>query len=152
MTQTLWRRPVAADELNALADSTMDGHLGIRFTDVGADYLRATMPVDERTRQPFGILHGGASVALAESLGSVASNLCVDAKRYQCVGIEVNANHIRAVGAGRVTGTVRPLHVGGKIHVWEIKLRDTDERLTCVARLTVAVLERRSGQSLGHAS
>jgi len=117
-------------------------HLGILFTGSGPDHLNATMPVDHRTVQPFGILHGGASVVLAETLGSMAGMLCVDAERQYCVGVDVNANHIRAVQEGLVTGTARPLHLGTKTHVWEILIRDEANRLVCVSRLTLAILER----------
>jgi len=121
----------------------MSGHLGIRFTEIGADFLRATMPVTEKTQQPFGQLHGGASVTLAETIGSVASLLCIDEQQYLCVGQEVNANHLRAKSSGTVTATARPLHLGGRSHVWHIEIRDEDERLICVSRLTMAVIERR---------
>ncbi|WP_223807285.1 hotdog fold thioesterase [Montanilutibacter psychrotolerans] len=115
--------------------------LGIVFTEVGADYVRATMPVDERTRQPYGLLHGGASVLLAETLGSSAGNLCIGDGRI-CVGIEINANHLRAVRQGVVTGTARPLHVGGRTQVWEIRIEDDGGRLICISRITLAVVER----------
>jgi len=121
----------------------MSGLLGIRFTEIGPDFLRATMPVTEKTHQPFGQLHGGASVTLAETVGSVASLLAVDDQQYLCVGQEVNANHLRAKSSGTVTATARPLHLGGRSHVWHIEIRDEDERLICVSRLTMAVIERR---------
>ena len=121
----------------------MPGHLGIRFTEVGPDFLRATMPVDERTRQPFGLLHGGASVTLAETVGSIASMLCVDMERYLCVGQEINANHLRGVASGSVTASVRPFHLGNRSHVWHIEIRDERDNLVCVSRLTMAVVERR---------
>jgi 1,4-dihydroxy-2-naphthoyl-CoA hydrolase len=117
-------------------------HLGIEFTDLGPDYLRGRMPVDHRTRQPFGILHGGASVALAETLGSFAAGLVVDPDKYRVVGQEINANHVRAVTDGYVIGTARPVHVGRRSHVWEIRITDERERLVCISRLTMAVLER----------
>jgi 1,4-dihydroxy-2-naphthoyl-CoA hydrolase len=116
--------------------------LDIQFTEIGPDYLRATMPVDHRTVQPFGLLHGGASVVLAETLGSVAANCCVDSSRYYCVGQEINANHLRAVRSGRVTGTARPLHVGRQLQVWDIRIEDDQGRLNCISRLTVSVLDR----------
>ena len=121
----------------------MSGLLGIRFTEIGPDFLRATMPVTEKTHQPFGQLHGGASVTLAETVGSVASLLAVDDQQYLCVGQEVNANHLRAKSSGTVTATARPLHLGGRSHVWHIEIRDEDERLICVSRLTMAIIERR---------
>ncbi|MGO1540667.1 MAG: hotdog fold thioesterase [Luteimonas sp.] len=113
--------------------------LGIVFTEIGPDFLRATMPVDARTHQPYGLLHGGASALLAETLGSTAGMLCVDEGRG-CVGIEVNANHLRAVRSGIVTGTARPLHVGRSTQVWEIRIEDAGGRLVCVSRLTLAVV------------
>ncbi len=117
-------------------------HLAIEYTKIGSDYLKARMPVDKRTKQPAGLLHGGASVALAESLGSVASYLSVDPQKYDCVGLEINANHLRSVREGFVEGTVRPLRLGKRIHVWEIKIHDEKERLICVSRLTMAIIEK----------
>lgn len=128
-------------ELNALSRGTAMEPLGIVFTELGPDYLRATMPVDARTRQPYGLLHGGASVLLAETLGSTAAMLCVDEDRL-CVGIEINANHLLGVREGIVTGTARPLHVGRSTQVWEIRIERGDGRLVCVSRLTVAVVPR----------
>jgi 1,4-dihydroxy-2-naphthoyl-CoA hydrolase len=116
-------------------------HLGIAFTEVGADYLRGTMPVEPRTHQPMGYLHGGASVAFAETLGSVAANFVVDLSRFRCLGQEINANHLRPVSNGLVTGTARPYHIGARSHVWSIEIRDPGERLVCVSRLTIAVVE-----------
>ncbi len=113
--------------------------LGIVFTALGDDYLSATMPVDGRTRQPYGLLHGGASVLLAETLGSTGGNLCVPDGRA-CVGIEINANHVRGVRDGVVTGTARPLHVGASTQVWDIRIVDERQRLVCVSRLTLAVV------------
>src|SRR5207344_2275681 len=113
--------------------------LGIRFTEIGEDYVRGSMPVDARTRQPFGLLHGGASVLLAETLGSMAANLCLDDATRQAVGVEINANHVRAVTEGLVTGTARPLHVGRALQVWEIRIEDARGQLACVARLTLMV-------------
>ncbi len=116
--------------------------LGIVFTEIGPDFVRATMPVDARTRQPYGLLHGGASVLLAETLGSTAGNLCVEPGEL-CVGIEINANHLNAVRDGQVTGTARPLHVGRRTQVWEIRIEDDLGRLVCVSRLTLAVIAHR---------
>lgn len=118
----------------------MVGHIDINFIEAGDDFLRATMPVDARTHQPYGLLHGGASVALAETMGSVASMLCVDPSENGAVGIEINANHVRGVKSGIVAGTVRPLHVGRSTHVWEIRIENEDGKLVCVSRLTVAVI------------
>lgn len=117
--------------------------LGIVFTEIGPDCLRATMPVDTRTRQPYGLLHGGASVLLAETVGSTAGMLCCDEDEL-CVGIEINANHLAGVRSGEVTGTARPLHVGARTQVWEIRIEDEIGRLICVSRLTLAVIPRRS--------
>jgi 1,4-dihydroxy-2-naphthoyl-CoA hydrolase len=124
--------------------ATLASHLGIEFTELGADYLKGRMPVDERTHQPHGILHGGASVALAETLGSVAAGLVVDPDKYRVVGQEINANHVRAVAQGFVIGTARPIHIGKRSHVWEIRIVDEQDRLVCISRLTIAVIEART--------
>jgi 1,4-dihydroxy-2-naphthoyl-CoA hydrolase len=142
LPETIWRRPVTVDALNAFCRGTMVEHLGIVFTDVGPDTLRAEMPVDARTHQPYGLLHGGASVVLAETLGSTGATWCVDPDRQYCVGIEVNANHLRAVKTGRVVGTARPLHRGRRTQIWEIHIHDGSGHLVCVSRLTLAVLDR----------
>jgi len=123
-----------------MAANTMIEHLGIEFIELGDDFLRARMPVDHRTLQPAGLLHGGASVALAETLGSAASFLCVDQSQFTVVGVEVNANHVRSARAGWVTGTARPIHLGRSTHVWDIRIIDEEERLVCVSRLTMAVV------------
>jgi uncharacterized protein (TIGR00369 family) len=136
-----FRDPVDLDALNAAARDTLIAHLGIVFTEAGPDWLRATMPVDARTLQPYGLLHGGASVVLAETLGSSAGNLCVGPDRI-CVGLEINANHLRAARAGTVTGTARPLHVGRATQVWEIRIEDAAGKPVCVSRLTLAVIAR----------
>ena len=138
---SIWRSPVSAEELNARSEHSMLRPLGIRFTEIGEDYLCATMPVDERTQQPYGLLHGGASVALAETLGSTGASMCVDSTRHLCVGQEINANHLRSVTGGLVTGTARPVHIGGRSQVWSIEIRDEAGALVCISRLTVAVLE-----------
>ena len=138
----IWRVSSTPELLNERARSSLPGFLGITVTEIGADYLRATMPVTPRTHQPFGVLHGGASVALAETVGSLAAMLCVE-PRYMCLGQEINANHLRAISAGTVTATARPYHLGGRSQVWGIEIRDESERLVCVSRLTVAVVERR---------
>ena len=134
-----FRRPVSVQRLNELSRGTAMEPLGIVFTEVGEDYLRGTMPVDERTRQPYGLLHGGASVLLAETLGSSAGNLCVPEGKV-CVGLEINANHVRAVRSGSVTGTARAVHVGGRTQVWEIRIEDDAGNLVCISRLTLAVI------------
>jgi 1,4-dihydroxy-2-naphthoyl-CoA hydrolase len=139
----IWRVPLTPEQLTERGRRSLSGHLGIRVTEVGEDFVRGTMPVDERTRQPFGVLHGGASVALAETLGSLASTMCVDFEQSMCVGQEINANHLRGIAAGTVTGTARPFHLGSRSQVWHIEIRDEGERLVCVSRLTIAVVERR---------
>jgi 1,4-dihydroxy-2-naphthoyl-CoA hydrolase len=140
---SIWLHTPSLEQLNAATAGTMMRTLGIVFTEVGPDFLRAAMPVDERTRQPYGLLHGGASVALAESLGSTGANLCVDAARCLCVGQEINANHLRSAKSGRVTGTARPVHIGGRSHVWSIEIANEAGALVCISRITMAVIERR---------
>lgn len=122
---------------------TLSEHIGIRFTEVGPDYLRGTMPVNPHTHQPTGVLHGGASVALAETIGSVAANLCVDQSTHLCMGQEINANHLRPVASGLVTATARPYHIGSRSQVWHIEIRDERDKLVCVSRLTMAVIARK---------
>jgi 1,4-dihydroxy-2-naphthoyl-CoA hydrolase len=141
---SIWRVVPTPEELTARGSRSMPGYLGIRFTEIGPDFLRATMPVNEHTHQPFGLLHGGASLTLAETVGSVASTLCIDAEEFMAVGQEINANHLRGISAGTVTATARPFHIGGRSHVWHIEIRDESVRLVCVSRLTMAILERRA--------
>ena len=138
---TPFRRTATVADLNALSAGTAMEPLGIAFTEIGPDFLRATMPVDARTRQPYGLLHGGASVLLAETLGSTAGGLCVEDDQG-VVGLEINANHLRGVREGVVTGTARPLHVGRNTQVWEIRIEDARGRLACISRLTLAVIAR----------
>jgi 1,4-dihydroxy-2-naphthoyl-CoA hydrolase len=123
--------------------NTMSEHLGIKFTELGDDFFKATMPVDNRTIQPYGLLHGGASVALAETLGSIASALVINTDEYSCVGIEINANHVRGVSDGLVTGVASPIHLGSTTHVWDIKIYDEKNKLVCISRLTVAILKKK---------
>lgn len=132
------------DALNKWSVGSMAAHLGIEFTAIGEDYLEAKMPVDNRTQQPLGLLHGGASVVLAETLGSVAATLCIDATKQFCVGLEINANHIKSVKDGFVTGTTKPIHVGKKTQVWEIKITTPAGDLVCVSRITIAVLDQKN--------
>jgi len=139
----IWRIETTPELLQQRSRNTLVEHLDIRVTEIGPDYLRATMPVDSRTHQPQGILHGGASVALAETLGSLAANLCVDAGKFMCVGQEINANHLRPVTSGLVTATARAFHVGTRSQVWGIEIRDENDKLVCVSRLTMAVVERK---------
>jgi 1,4-dihydroxy-2-naphthoyl-CoA hydrolase len=131
------------EKLNKLSANTMNDLLGIKFIEVGENYLKATMPVDQRTRQAYGLLHGGASATLAETVGSVASVMIVDPEHYFCVGVEINANHIRSVKDGFVTATAIPLHIGMSSHVWDIKILDKNEKLICVSRLTVYVKKKK---------
>jgi 1,4-dihydroxy-2-naphthoyl-CoA hydrolase len=138
----IWFRPYTLSELNASQRDCMVELIGIEFTELGPDHLAARMPVDSRTMQPFRLLHGGASVALAETLGSVGAVMVVDPARMQVVGQEINANHIRGVRGGHVTGTARPIHLGGRSHVWSIEIVDDAGRLACVSRMTIAILDR----------
>ena len=139
---SIWHRPTTLDELKLAASNRgLASYLGITFIEIGDDFLRARMPVDEHTRQPYGILHGGASVALAETLGSVAAWLTLDPSKKLAVGLEINANHIRAVKApSAVIGNARPLHVGSSTQVWDIRITTEDDKLVCISRFTVAVL------------
>jgi len=137
----IWYEPFTLNEVQQRGTGTMIENIGIIITEVGEDFLRATMPVDYRTIQPIGILHGGASVALAETLGSLAANLVVDSKKKYCVGLDINANHIRPAKKGWVTGTARPLHLGSSTQVWSIEITDEEKRLICISRLTMAVLD-----------
>jgi len=141
---SIWKEVPDIGRINGWNGHSMVDHLGIRITEVGDDYLRGTMPVDQRTKQPFGLLHGGASVALAETLGSLAGTMCLDASKEMAVGIEINANHVRAATGGVVTGTARPLHVGRNTQVWEIRIENEEGKLVCVSRLTLAVVLRQS--------
>jgi 1,4-dihydroxy-2-naphthoyl-CoA hydrolase len=139
---SIWRSPHTLDALNASSEGTLIRHLDIVFSEIGDAYLCATMPVDERTHQPYGLLHGGASVVLAETLGSTGANMCVDRSEYLCVGQEINANHVRPARRGQVRGTARPVHLGGRTQVWTIDIVDEAHNLVCVSRLTVAVIRR----------
>lgn len=142
---SIWFHPgVTPADIQPFGKNTMGDHLGIVFTEIGENYLKATMPVDHRTKQPYGLLHGGASAVLAETLGSIASHLVVDSSQYNCVGIEINANHLRGAREGLVTGIVTPLHTGKTTHVWDIKIYDSREKLICVSRLTVAIIRKES--------
>jgi 1,4-dihydroxy-2-naphthoyl-CoA hydrolase len=142
-SKPIWRVQATPEQMMERSRNTLAERIGIRVTEIGPDYLRATMPVNSHTHQPMGILHGGASVALAETVGSLAANLCVDVEKYVCVGQEINANHLRPAASGLVTGTARPFHIGSKSQVWGIEIRDENEKLVCVSRLTMAVVERK---------
>jgi 1,4-dihydroxy-2-naphthoyl-CoA hydrolase len=139
----LFNPGITLEALNKLSVNTMVVHLGIEFTAIGDDFIEARMPVDHRTHQPLGLLHGGASVALAETLGSVAATCCVDTTRQYCVGLEINANHVKAVREGYVTGTTKPIHVGKKTQVWEIRITNEQKELVCISRITMAVIDRK---------
>jgi 1,4-dihydroxy-2-naphthoyl-CoA hydrolase len=139
---SIWRSLRTLEELNGNRQGTLIGTLGILFTEIGADFVRGTMPVDTRTVQPYGLLHGGASVALAETLGSMGAAMCVDADDYQVVGQEINANHVRAARSGLVTGTARAVHLGGRTHVWAIEIVNDAHKLVCISRITMAVIKR----------
>jgi 1,4-dihydroxy-2-naphthoyl-CoA hydrolase len=145
---SIWKQTVDLERINAWSAGSMIEHLGMRITEVGDDYLRGTMPVDGRTKQPFGLLHGGASVALAESLGSLGGTMCVDATQQMAVGLEINANHLRAATEGVVTGTARPLHLGRNTQVWEIRIENEEGKLVCISRLTLAVVPRQSPRAV----
>lgn len=137
---SLWKTQPDIDQLNARQKGTIGEVLDIRFEGFTDDSLSASMVVDQRTHQPFGLLHGGASVVLAESVGSMASYLCIDTTRFYCVGLEINANHLRGVRSGRVTATAWPVHIGRSTHVWDIRLSTEDGKLNCISRLTIAVI------------
>ena len=140
---SVFHAPVDLAAVNALSRDTVIAQLGIEFTAAGDDWLEATMPVDARTHQPYGLLHGGASVVLAETLGSTAGNLTVDPAQWMCVGVEVNANHLRGVTQGQVTGRATAVHVGRTTQVWQIDIHDDQGRKVCVSRLTLAVVPMR---------
>jgi 1,4-dihydroxy-2-naphthoyl-CoA hydrolase len=138
----IFRQSATLESLNQWSENTLAGLIGIKFTTIGEDFLEARMPVDERTRQPLGLLHGGASVVLAETLGSVAATLCLDDSKF-CVGLEINANHIRSMRSGAVKGTTRPIHIGKQTHVWEIRITNEANELVCISRITMAILEKK---------
>ena len=138
---SIWQHTPDLDQLNQTTH-TLLGTIGIEFTEIGDNFIRARMPVDERTHQPFGILHGGASVALAETLGSTGAFHCIDPAHFQAVGIEVNANHVRSVRSGWVIGTTKPIHRGRTTQLWEIRITDEADKLVCIARITIAILEK----------
>jgi len=136
----IWKQQLTPDAVNALSRNTMMQAIGIRISEIGDDYVRGTMPVDARTHQPYGLLHGGASVALAETLGSFAAMLTLDPAVEAAVGLDINANHVRGVKSGIVTGTARALHLGRSTQVWEIRIEDEQGKLVCISRLTMAVI------------
>ena len=139
---SIWFKNYTVEDLNKTSKNNMLEHIGIEFTEIGSDNLKAKMPVDSRTKQPAGLLHGGASVTLAETLGSVGAYLCVDPQKYTSVGTEINANHLRSVTEGFVYGKAKPVHIGRKSQVWEIKIHDDRNKLICISRITLAVVDK----------
>ncbi len=140
----IWfNKELVIDDFKSLGKDTMGEYIGIEWAELGDDFLKARMPVDHRTKQPYGLLHGGASCVLAETIGSVASAMVVDHDKFVCVGLEINANHVRSAREGFVTGVATALHLGANTHVWDIKIYDELEKLICVSRLTVAVIPRK---------
>jgi uncharacterized protein (TIGR00369 family) len=140
MNMTIWRTPPSIEALNTMQKNTIGELLDIRFESVDDDSLTASMVVDHRTHQPYGLLHGGASVVLAETVGSTASYLVIDTSKYFCVGLEINANHLRGLRSGRVTAVARPVHIGRTTHVWDIRLTSDEGKASCISRLTIAVV------------
>ncbi|HMK18361.1 MAG TPA: hotdog fold thioesterase [Chitinophagaceae bacterium] len=140
---TWFNKNVSVEDLEPLGKGTMTEHLGFEWVEIGNNFLKAKMPVDHRTIQPYGLLHGGASCVLAETIGSVASHLVIDPSEFYCVGIEINANHIRSAKEGFVYGTCFPLHIGSSTHVWDIRITNEDGKLICISRLTVAIMKKK---------
>jgi 1,4-dihydroxy-2-naphthoyl-CoA hydrolase len=140
---SIWfKKDLSLEDIKPLTPNTMGKHLGMEWVTIGDTFMQMRMPVDERTKQPYGLLHGGASCALAETIGSVASYFVIDNEKFICVGLEINANHIRSATKGFVTATCMPLHIGASTHVWDIKITDERDKLICVSRLTVAILKK----------
>jgi 1,4-dihydroxy-2-naphthoyl-CoA hydrolase len=148
MNESIWYKVPNLEEINALGQNNLGQNLGMEFIEAGPDYLVATMPVDHRTKQPFGLLHGGANVALAETLGSVASLFVVNSELFIGVGVEINANHLKAVFSGKVKGICRPLNIAGKNHVWDIKIYNEANELTCVSRFTCTIVPKAKFQQI----
>ncbi len=140
---SIFKPGTSLEALRKLSVNTMVAHLGIELTQIGEDFIEGTMPVDHRTHQPLGMLHGGASVVLAETLGSIGATCCVDTSLQYCVGLEINANHIKSVRDGIVTGRAKPIHIGKKTQVWEIRITNPQNELVCVSRITMAVIDKR---------
>jgi len=139
---SIWKCNDTIDDLKNRSKNTLVENIGIEYLEIGDDFIKAKMPVDNRTRQPYGILHGGASLAFAETLGSVAARLSIDNSKKRCVGLEINANHVRSASDGFVYGIVKPLNLGNSIHVWEIKISNEEDKLICVSRMTLSILEK----------
>jgi len=143
-TMKIWfNKELSLEDIKPLGKGTMGEYIGIEWMELGENFIRARMPVDHRTKQPYGLLHGGASCVLSETIGSVASAMVVDHSKYICVGMEINANHVRSAREGFVTGIATPLHLGSNTHVWDVRIYDELEKLVCVSRLTVAVIPRK---------
>lgn len=140
---SVFKPGITLDSLNKFSLNTMVSHLGIEFTSIGEDHISAKMPVDHRTQQPLGLLHGGASVTLAETLGSLAATCCVDQNTQYCVGLDINANHVKSARSGYVYGTTKPIHIGKRTHVWEIRIVNEANELVCISRITMAVIDKR---------
>ena len=138
----MWFKPYTLKDIEWMKANTIHESLGIEVVEIGDDSIKGTLPVDHRTKQPAGILHGGASVVLAESLGSIASTLIVDPAKFYCVGLDINANHLRPMTSGMVYGTAKPIHIGRKTHVWSIEIKNAENKMVCISRLTMAVMEK----------
>ena len=141
---SIWHHTPNPSMMDKMSEGTIDQHLGIKITEVGDDYLIGTMPADSRTFQPYGIVHGGANVVLAETLGSMAGAHAIDSEHYLCMGQEVSATHLRPVSSGLVTGTARPIHLGRRSHVWEIRLTNDQGKLSCIAKLILAIVPKKT--------
>jgi 1,4-dihydroxy-2-naphthoyl-CoA hydrolase len=141
---SIWfNKELSIEQLVQPGKDTMAEFLGIEWTEVGDNFIKAKMPVDQRTKQPYGLLHGGASCVLAETIGSIASAMVIDQNRFQCVGLEINANHVHSATSGYVSGVAMPLHLGKSTHVWDIRIYNENDKMVCVSRLTVAIIEKR---------
>lgn len=140
---SIWKTSINLEELNRINENTMVEHLGIIFTEFGDDFLTASMPVDERTKQIYGIMHGGASATLAETIGSIAANYCVDFEKHYCAGLDINISHLKMVKVGIVKGVAKPIHIGRSTQVWQVKIFDQNENLVSLSRLTMAVLDKK---------
>ncbi len=139
----MFNKDFTLEGINEFSKKSMVGHIGIEFTEIGEDYIKAKMPVDHRTIQPMGLLHGGASLVLAETLGSIGATMLTDINKQACVGLEINANHIKSAKKGFVHGIAKPIHIGKKTQVWEIKISNDDDELVCISRITIAIIDRK---------
>ncbi len=139
---SIWFSEYGIEAVRSMFANTIMEHLGIELTEIGDDFLTATMPVDHRTHQPYGVLHGGASVTLAETLGSFGAHMTVDPSKFASVGLEINANHIRPVKTGKVTGTAKPVHLGKKTQIWSIEIKNEEGKLVCLSRITMAIINK----------